>query len=62
MCTKNDLSPCIRCTRVVDPDACENKNCKLWKTWFLRRWAAIYRYGQRHGALQKGRVHNEMEK
>ena len=46
MCTKNCPSPCESCTRIYDPDACENKNCKDWKAWFLRRWAAIYDYGR----------------
>lgn len=49
MYMRNCPSPCETCTRVARPDACENKNCKVWKTWFLRRWAAIYGYGQRHG-------------
>lgn len=52
MCEKN-CSPCVNCTRVVNPRDCENKNCKLWKAWFLRRWAAIYSYGRQCG-LGKG--------
>lgn len=54
MIIKNDPSPCDGCTRVSCPAACENKNCKLWKAWFLRRWAAIYGYGRRHGVQRKG--------
>lgn len=46
---KRNCSPCLSCTRVENPDGCENKNCKLWKTWFLRRWNAIYGYGRRQG-------------
>ena len=42
-------SPCETCTRVAKPAMCENKNCKDWKTWFLRRWAEIHRYGQQRG-------------
>ena len=37
-------SPCIRCTRVRDPKACENKQCKDWQRWFLDRWALIHNY------------------
>ena len=44
--------PCTGCTRVLNPEACENKNCKIWKAWFLRHWAAIYGFGRRYG-LQK---------
>lgn len=32
------LSPCMACRRVLDPDACENKNCKAWRCWFIARW------------------------
>ena len=46
MCGKC-VSPCVGCVRVKEPDKCENKNCKVWKAWFLRRWAEIYAYGQR---------------
>ena len=48
------VSPCVGCTRVIDPGACENKNCKVWKAWFLRRWAAIYGFGRLHGVAKKG--------
>lgn len=48
MYLKQDKSPCEGCTRVCDPNMCENKNCKLWKSWFLRRWAGIYGYGRRY--------------
>lgn len=60
MYIKKDCSPCEGCMRVANPDACENKNCKLWKNWFLRRWAGIYAYGRRHG-LQAKRCCHEME-
>ncbi len=49
MCVKNCVSPCENCTRVQNPKGCENKNCKDWKAWFLRRWAQIHAYGVRHG-------------
>jgi len=39
-----DFSPCLVCTRVRDPQDCENKNCKAWQKWFLGRWAAIRAY------------------
>jgi len=32
------VSPCMACSRVLDPDACENKNCKAWRCWFIARW------------------------
>ena len=54
-------SPCKGCTRVLNPDGCENKYCKEWKAWFLCRWAQIYGYGQRHGCAGKGANH-ELEK
>jgi hypothetical protein len=50
--------PCKGCTRVQNPDMCENKYCKDWKAWFLRRWAQIHRYGLVYG---KG-TENELEK
>ena len=31
-------NPCIGCTRVEDPQRCDNKNCGLWRKWFFRRW------------------------
>lgn len=49
MYIKKEVSPCESCVRVACPDACENKNCKLWKSWFLRHWAAIYGYGRKYG-------------
>lgn len=51
---KNRQSPCERCSRVHNPDVCENKNCKDWKKWFLHRWAEIHRYGKQHGCTGKG--------
>lgn len=36
-----DISPCRHCVRVPDPQNCENKNCKSWQQWFLRRWDRI---------------------
>ena len=34
-------SPCFECTRVRDPQACENKICREWQGWFLGRWDAM---------------------
>lgn len=34
-------SPCLSCTRVADPRDCENKNCQLWRRWFIARWEAL---------------------
>lgn len=39
-------SPCLTCTRVLDPQVCENKECRPWRQWFIGRWALIYAYGQ----------------
>ena len=30
--------PCIGCSRVENPDRCDNKDCGLWRKWFIRRW------------------------
>lgn len=49
MCQNHCVSPCEGCTRVANPKGCENKNCKEWKAWFLRRWAVIYAYGRKYG-------------
>ena len=37
-------SPCICCFRVPDPANCDNKNCALWRKWFLESWDAIHNY------------------
>lgn len=49
MCQKNCVSPCEGCTRVANPNACENKLCKEWKAWFLSRWAKIHAFGRKYG-------------
>lgn len=33
--------PCLTCTRVRDPQNCENKVCKDWRAWFIDRWEAM---------------------
>ena len=34
-------SPCLECTRVRDPQNCENKLCKDWQAWFIDRWETM---------------------
>ena len=41
-------SPCLTCTRVPDPRACDNKECRPWRQWFIDRWALIHAYGRYH--------------
>ena len=43
----HDPSPCQYCTRVANPEGCENKRCNYWKKWFLRRWSLIHDYPRR---------------
>ena len=33
-----NISPCMSCTRVHNPAGCENKECKVWKSWFVESW------------------------
>ena len=42
-----DVNPCLICTRVRDPESCDNKNCIPWQRWFLARWASIHGYVRR---------------
>ena len=42
-------SPCLTCVRVEDPANCENKNCKVWREWFLKKWIEL-QYGKREKA------------
>ena len=42
-------SPCLTCTRVKDPGNCENKQCKVWREWWLKKWEEI-RNGKRKAA------------
>ena len=39
-------SPCLSCTRVPNPNECENKLCKPWRQWFMERWAEIHAFAQ----------------
>ena len=34
-------SPCLTCTRVRDPQNCENKTCRDWQAWFIDRWESM---------------------
>jgi hypothetical protein len=36
-----DISPCKSCTRVKDPQDCDNKTCAAWREWWLKRWEAM---------------------
>lgn len=49
--TTGAVSPCLICTRVADPDNCENKNCRVWQKWFLARWDYIRGYP--HQAMEQ---------
>lgn len=35
---KENMSPCVVCSRVSDPENCTDKTCRLWQRWFLQRW------------------------
>lgn len=30
--------PCRICYQVKDPAACENKDCRRWRAWFVAQW------------------------
>lgn len=32
------ISPCLTCSRVENPQKCENKNCNVWRQWFISSW------------------------
>ena len=34
-------NPCNCCTRVEFPRLCENKECTLWRRWFIQKWNAM---------------------
>lgn len=36
-----NASPCLSCTRVKDPRLCENKECRVWRKWFVEKWNAM---------------------
>ena len=35
--------PCTTCRRVPKPNNCENKSCKVWREWFLQKWAELHK-------------------
>lgn len=39
-----NISPCRFCTRVREPEKCENKGCKVWQKWFVARWDQLRAY------------------
>lgn len=39
-----EKSPCLTCTRVKNPGDCENKNCRVWREWFLTSWDSVRNY------------------
>ncbi len=41
---KNPVSPCLTCTRVQNPQECENKNCGVWRRWFIKSWDNFRNY------------------
>ena len=45
------VSPCFDCKRVKNPKECENKNCQVWRRWFIHRWESL-----------RAGVRNQMEK
>ena len=49
-------SPCQSCLRVANPEACDNKDCKLWQRWFLSRWEQLRELYGKEGE------ENELEK
>ena len=51
------ISPCLHCTRVRDPQNCENKNCKPWREWFFAQWEQtrkLYRKGMDYTTQKQG--------
>lgn len=53
---KRSQSPCIGCRRVADPVNCENKNCALWRPWFISQWersCAVLRRAAAPSTLQE---------
>ena len=36
--------PCRGCTQVRNPASCENKKCKQWQQWFIKRWDRLHTY------------------
>ncbi len=45
---ENGQSPCLNCVRVKDPKNCENKQCRQWSNWFVKRWQGIYDFYKKY--------------
>ncbi len=41
-------SPCETCNRVRDPKNCENKQCRQWANWYLKRWKDIHGFYEKY--------------
>ena len=46
--TNKSMSPCLHCVKVREPGLCENKTCKLWRTWFVAQWEQTRLLYRRH--------------
>ena len=49
-------STCLKCTRVRNPKNCEDKNCKVWRQWYISTWDAQrmqFRLAREQLALEK---------
>ena len=50
------LCPCTYCSRVANPNNCDNKKCVPWQRWFLRKWEHtrnLFRVPYDHSPLQE---------
>lgn len=41
--TKRKRFPCEKCKMVKNPEACNRKNCIIWRKWWLAKWEDIRR-------------------
>lgn len=32
------MSPCMKCVRVSQPTQCDNKDCGVWRKWYIEKW------------------------
>lgn len=44
-----EKSPCLHCTRCENPEACTDRHCAAWHTWFLESWENIHRLAKGDG-------------
>ena len=35
---KYNVSPCVGCVRMKDPQMCADKTCREWQRWFVQQW------------------------